>query len=245
MRICITGRSHMAALRNAVTEHKIDPAPHDITFIGAGSKQYAEEVDLREGVLLPRGNARQMFLLTSDGQYDHLDPLNFDAVVVYGTSVHLMMLFRSIMMAQKGDAVRFSTGFIRNGARHWLDAQPVMSRIAAMSARSGIPILLMLEPFFSEIYRTKLPKNARITPETRAAAYSGIHDAAASIGIGCLFQPEDTITETIFSRQQYGVGSRRLTGSGEEHELDDFTHLNSTYGAIALARILDHFASAR
>lgn len=105
-----------------------------------------------------------------------------------------------------------------------------------MRSRSNVPIILMFEPFLSERYREQLPKGVAISNSARDLVFEALQETVENAGAICLFQPEDTITDAIFSPQKFATGSRRLVGE-EKHDASDVTHLNSTYGAIALKEI--------
>ena len=62
-------------------------------------------------------------------------------------------------------------------------------------------------------------------------------EVTAEAGAICLFQPKESTCDAMYPPHELTVGSRRLSNSKEEHGGDDLTHLNSTYGAIALAHI--------
>lgn len=237
MHICVTGRSHMVALKNAIEEGKFPLGQHEVTFIGASSHAYRSETFVEDGVLRAEGKAAKMFLETSNGKFDHLDPKDFDAVVIYGTFFHLQTLMVSILRANPHSSDGMSSGFLALGVRDWLSKQPTIATIKAMRARSDVPIILMFEPFFSERFKEKMPEGATITPAFRDRVFDALREVTAEAGAICLFQPEETICDVIYSPHELTVGSRRLSNSKEEHGDDDLTHLNSTYGAIALAHI--------
>ena len=243
MRICVTGRSHIVALKSAIDEGKFDTGENEFVFIGASSKAYQTETYVSEGILKATGKAAQMFLKTSGGYYDHLDPKEFDAIVVYGSHFHLQTLFASLLRASLEVESGFSSAFLREGVRRWLLDQPTLGMIKEMKSRHQLPITLMFEPFFSERFKDQMPPNATITVETRDHIFDVLREACEEAGAVCLFQPEETITDVVYSHHELSVGSRRLAGSGNlEHEDDDVTHLNSTYGAIALKCIEQSFS---
>lgn len=244
MRLCITGRSHVAALKNAIQEGLFNPSPHEITFLAASSSSYRTELRIENGVIRASGRARDMFLRTSDGQYDHLDPNKFDALVIYGTFYHIQMLFASIMRCTPQDSHLLSRAFLGKGVATWLSEQPTISTIKALRCHTQIPILLVFEPFFSERYKANLPPDARISPETRALVYEALNDVVRDAGAICLTQPDDTITDMVFSKDALSIGSKRLGGAEAPHDAEDFTHLNSQYGKIALDMIFGHLPAA-
>lgn len=179
-----------------------------------------------------------MFLQTSGGAFDRLDPNAFDAVVLYGSHQHLQTLFSSILRASPTMNASFSSAFLRCGVTQWLSSQPTIDTIRAMREASSTPIILMFEPFYSVRFRDRLPEGSSISVELRDMVFGALRQVVEEAGAVCLFQPEETIVETIYSPHELAIGSRRLAGGANaEHDEDDVTHLNSTYGAIALSRI--------
>lgn len=238
MRICITGRSHMIALKNAVVEGKFDTGDDEFVFIGATSQLYRSDTYLENGVLRSRGRATKMFLQTSDGRYDSVDPKEFDAVTIYGTYFHLQSLFASILRASPKHCDGYSSEFLRQGVRNWLLRMQTIETIREMRARADIPIILAFEPFFSERYKEKMPEGAAISEITRDIVFDALRAIVEDAGAICLFQPEETITDVIYSHHELTQDSRRMSGGGTKaHDVEDLTHLNSTYGVLALEKI--------
>lgn len=244
MRICITGRSHMVALKNAVDEGKFDPARHDLVFAGASNQLYKDKVQLENGVLVPQGKASEMFRFTSDGACDRVDPKAFDAVVLYGSYYHLQSLFSSFFRTGPLTATTYSRDFLYRGAQEWLAAQVTLRTIHEMRARSPeTRIMLVFEPFYSERHKVRMPEGAEIPLPLRDTILSALADLVEAEGAQCLFQPEETIVHAVYSRDDLSVGSKRLTSSEDDlQSSDDVTHLNSTYGAIILQKILSALA---
>lgn len=237
MHICVTGRSHLASLRDAIDDGKFDTGQHEITFIGAPSVTYLNDTYVEDGVLRARGKAIELFRKTSNSKFDRLDPKDFDAVVIYGSSNYLQNLMGSILRANPHSCDGMSSGFLTLGVRDWLSKQPTIAMIKAMRARSDAPIVLMFEPFFSVRHKDRMPKGATMTPAFRNRIFHVLREVTEEAGAICLFQPEETICDVIYSPHELLMGARLLSNPKVERENDDLTHLNSTYGAIALAHI--------
>ena len=106
--------------KNALGEGKFDPGEDEYVFIGATSKAYRGETYVEDGILKATGKAKRMFLQTSEGRYEKLDPNKFDAVVLYGSFFHLQTFFSSILRANPAAADALSSSFLRRGAELWL-----------------------------------------------------------------------------------------------------------------------------
>ncbi|MCA0922316.1 hypothetical protein [Pseudooceanicola nanhaiensis] len=237
MKICISGRSHMVALKNAIEEGKFDTAGDEYVFIGASGKAYKNDTYVEDGILRARGAANKMFLQTSNGQYDRLDPQDFDVVVLYGTPVHVQALFASILRAGNAES-EFSSAYLRRATQKWFEAQPTLATIRAMRARSDTPIVFKFEPFFSEKYAERMPEGRQVSSKTRDIVFAALRESVEEAGATCVFQPESTIANVIYSPHELSIGSRPMAGEGsEQHDDDDVTHLNSSYGAIALKEL--------
>ncbi|MDQ2095190.1 hypothetical protein [Rhodalgimonas zhirmunskyi] len=228
----------MVALKNAVVEGKFDTGRDEFVYIGAPSKLYRTKTFLDNGVIRSKGKATEMFLQTSEGQYDAVDPKDFDAVVIYGGNYHLQGLFASLLRASSQQNNCFSSAFLTKGSQGWLEKTRTIDTIREMKARADAQIVLMFEPFFSERYKKKMPEGAVISEKTRDIVFDALREVVEDAGAICLFQPEETITDVIYSHHELAQDSRRMVGGGTEaHDNEDLTHLNSTYGAKALEKI--------
>ena len=183
------------ALKNAIDEGKYDTGDDEFVFLGATSDEYRGETYLEEGVLKASGKAAKMFLQTSNGKYDYLDPQVFDAVVLYGSYNHLQTLLASILKAGREQTKNYSSTFLHRGAREWLLQQPTIATIKGMRKFSDVPLILFFEPFYSERYKDQMPKHAEITQEQRDIIFNALREVVTEAGAICVFQPEETIKD--------------------------------------------------
>jgi hypothetical protein len=238
VKFAILGRSHIVALKNAVEEGKVGAGNHALTFLGAQSSVFRSSLYLDDGILCATDKAARMFQRT--GGIDHLDPRTYDAVVIYGTFFHMQTFFSSLIRASVDDdgPLCLSSGFLQEAAGVWLGKQVTLDYLRSFRMRApSVPVVLAMEPFFSERYEAELPKAVTVTPEQRDSILATFAETIKSAGGLPYFQPISTTTKTIYSKDEYCHGSQRLAGG--KQSADDVTHLNSSYGAIALRGILE------
>lgn len=242
-KIAVLGRSHMVALKNAVDEGKFDPGGpggNELVFFGAPNDSFRSGLRTENGVLRGDARAGKMFLTTSGGQADHLDPRDYDAVVVYGSYFTIQTFFSTLIRNAPGPGpLGLSQAFLRAAAADWLTAMPTLDIIRAFRDRApDTPVVLAFEPFYSQRYQSKLRKGVTISADQREIVFDALAEAVRAAGAVPFFQPRSTMADTIYSQDALSHGSRKLV-DGSEHDPDDMTHLNSTYGAMALSGIMD------
>ena len=238
MRICITGRSHIAALKKALDDGKRAFQEHEIVFLGAPHNLYYEEVTIEGGTLRAFGKAAESFLMTSEGKYSRLDPDEFDAIVFYGCYRKPLAVFRSIISLGRENSDYMSAEFLRACAKSWLYEQATLDRIKAITERSKVQVYLMFEPFDSEQAKVRQHPEALVSQELRQIIYDGLAEATADVGATAIFQPDETIVDQVFTLHKFSVGSTRLSSKEEKHGNEDFSHMNDEYGAIALDHLM-------
>lgn len=246
MRIAVIGNSHLAAFKLgwAAIENRHS---QQLTFFGAlgGTMNRTQLID---GALTPHSAAgRREFAWTSGGP-DRVSG-DYDAYILTGLQysyphiVHLFRRHRSPAFAEpNGRHGIVSDSFLREGAAQFLQESAAIHNINLLRQLTKAPILFAPCPFMAHgLLADDAYNHYWDRSDVREWSYEVYRKSTDDLrGICTVFeQPEETIVDKYFTKDQYSRGSVRLEeGNIRAHGERDFRHMNPTFGALCLDEML-------
>lgn len=238
MRVCITGPSHLAALRVAERTGLVDTSAHDITYFGHASF-ILRDAALRDGRLFI-DSARGAVPLAPDLLVEvNID--DFDALFYHGGVPDYPRLLKRAGL-DVAALERYSTEMMVRSFRRATDRFPPFRFARQLRAAFDRPIYLSSQPM-------------KAMPEAEAAAATAGPDAdrlarleritetaLEQLGFVYVPQPVDTVFGWQATRAEYSVGSVALDEK-RSHGSEDNEHMNQTYGARMFEAFLDRIAA--
>lgn len=242
MDICIIGNSHVAALKFAWEQVKADYPGRNITFFAVGASAATRaDWEFAEGqVRLRSERGRAGFAASSGGRRGVT--ADFDAHVVCGfhsikpaAQIHARCRTES-QRRDKGRALISEECFVA-ALRDGLMDRTGMAVTRLIEDNLGRPVTVIPRPFVSEAALEKRGYWSRVAATGDSVSLARLFRSAITslLASGSRFveQPAETVSDGIFTKVEFTIGSPKLK-AGREREEDDLYHMNSRYGALVL-----------
>lgn len=236
-RLAVFGDSHYACLRQADNQNLIDLSGVTVEYWGHVGRRF-RFLSCRDGAIVPDDDyTAQRFAKFNEKGRTFLPAADFDVIFFMSCRVEVTPLFQTLLAARRTGPF-LTSGLQARLARDSLRAQRFYLYARDLAAVGGARILLAPVSFPTEGYAGLRPRPGpavRTAPaDDRAAIWHLLADTATADGLTLLPQPEETVTEGLFTRAAFAI---------ENHEaLDDHAHKNPAYGALIFSRVLAHLA---
>lgn len=230
MKICVIGNSHVGALKLAWDELRLDYPGKEFTFFACGGSGMKEMV-VSNGRFIA-GNVRlKRRLEYTSGGVGEVVPEDYDLFLVYGLGLALTPF----------DETAFYSLAVKEAARKDRLEKSLNFRVCELLRTiTNKPVFIAHNPFPSQA----LKKGKRVSIDKVREEVSWCKkflECRASF----VSQPEVTIVDGFYTKQEYSKGSRKLeTGDkddGDLHPEDDFTHMNVEYGKVWVRDFFDAY----
>jgi hypothetical protein len=230
------------------------PSGWQPTFVGApAGALLGLRTKGKDRKIVPRGAKLTDWFERTSGGLSEIDLRNFDAVVVYGLALKTQDALATLGQFQPlifrfGSESRLisETAFSALIDAHYKSSTAV--HVLGLIKDCGKPIILAPSPLPNENLLLRSDYQWAKTKEGKGAAKWATdlcrekwRALAREFGATLLLQPNDTIVDDYLTIGEYAVGATRLTGVA----YNDPTHLNSTFGHIALENIGDVLLGVR
>lgn len=239
LRLAIFGDSHYACLRQAQNQKLIDLSGVDVEYWGHVGKRF-RFLSCRDGAIVPDDDyTASRFAKFNEKGRTFLPAADFDLIFFMSCRVDVTALFQTLLAARRIGPF-LTSGLQERMARDCLRGQRFYIYARELAAAGGARILLAPVSFPTEGYAGLRPQPAPAVraahAEDRAAIWQMLAETARADGLTLLPQPEETVTEGLFTRAAYAI---------ENHEaLNDHAHKNAAYGALIYVRVLADLAAA-
>ena len=257
MRIAIIGNSHLAAFKLAWND--LADTYRDITlvFFGSAGEEMRSKVAIENDCLVAvTEGAINDFHFTSGG-LTKIDFSDFDAVLLVGMDCRMLPLYSALKSNRIYDAP--SPSFSRKKVSHRIISAACIAQLcmdqmkntsmfhvlSLIRSVSKIPAFIIPCPFPSKacIYDNParwafLTRNASKT--LQQSYYEGLSGLCRSFAATLITQPENTITDLLFTKEELSVGSVRFDDHllTTLHKETDYVHMNGDYGKEVLTFVL-------
>ena len=241
LRTCLIGNSHLAAVKTAWDEH--GSASFDPSFYGALNRDWSHLV-VENGLLVASSSALAKQMQATGGATT-IDPAQFDAFVLIGFSLSFHRFAKVYETHRLAEHVTragapISPAGLRAAIRDFMDATVCLDVAKRIRSIFKGPILVCPIPNISAAARRLSQPEARklnvlsdeaiFAPALAGVIASVLGELAAKHGFTVLPQPEQTVEDLVYTREDYAIGQ---TKAGEP----DYLHANSAYGALVLDAI--------
>lgn len=257
MRVCILGSSHLAALKRAWDVG--DASNFEViqpTFLGSHTDSLKKVHCVAGRFHTDDPQVRRSLAMTSGLPDPELSIGDFDAFFVhalFNPNWITPYTLRAIRHAKSHGML--SSGLVRAVSQEILSRSGMIHMVRVIRTASDVPIVVSPQPYLSQAVLTSPDKGPAYASLEQLEDYTGPNftDAFGDVlraqglksGFSVLPQPLETIVMPCFSAHEFCVGSVRLTSNLDiEHPDDDFSHMNSAYGALVLRQLAAHFADA-
>ncbi len=230
-RLAIFGDSHYACLRQAHNQKLIDPSAVEVEYWGHVGKRF-RFLSCRDGAIVPEDDhTARRFAKFNDKGRTFLPAADFDVIFFMACRVDLRRLFLSLLAARRTGPF-LTSGLQRRMAGDGLADQRFYTYARALADTGTARIILSPVSFPTLGFAGLAPSDAvRQAPAAdRAALWQMLAERAAGDGITLLPQPEETVTDGLFTHPDYAVADFAA--------LNDHAHRNPAYGALIYSRLL-------
>lgn len=258
LQVAIVGNSHIGALKKAWDACNADIAPFArLTFFGAMSASFSALEFDEEGLHAPAGSElRQRFEGTSGG-LGRVDYALYDAILFVGLGVPYRIFAAQLKEHMTWDlAAKYPTPQLVSGAMlqaiaDELTAQRPVARIASALAAMppSVPMFTLAQPcppekiFAAGVFLERGPFDTDFADALydKYAALNRRH--ALTFGATFIEQDPGTWVRPGITHDRFNQDFVTIAGTVRNRE-DDFSHMNTDYGAATLRHVSSTMAAA-
>lgn len=255
MKIGVIGNSHLAAFKLGWELVKNEHQNFDLTFFGSPTTSM-RFLQIQDGALRPTTDLVKANLKWTSGGLDHI-PGDLDGYICVGMGfsfIHLIALLESHRTYQDYDPSDENThlisdGFLQAAMEGTLQNSISLQLIRQLRELSAAPIYCSPNPYAAVGILTSSKHGYFGFESTRDRAFRYYKQSLAEMLVPFsavpFEQPQETITNDMFTKDEYSKGSVKLkAGMSSMHESDDHFHMNAEFGAQSLREILRHARGA-
>jgi len=263
MKIGVIGDSHIAAFKLAWDELASAYPEVTLVFFGSAGQDMKEKVAIENDRLAAvTEDAKNDFYQTSGGLTE-VNFADFDVVLMIGMDCRMLPLYRALKSHRAYDAPAsikaanatayrtISSGCITRICIEQMQEASMFRILSLIRSVSRIPVFIIPCPLPSiacthdaSARWAFLTRNACET--VQQAYYQGLHALCRLFSATLITQPDDTVADFLFTREQLSVGSVRLDDHllTTPHKEDDYVHMNRDYGKAVLTLALRRIGQA-
>lgn len=231
--ICVFGDSHIACVKRAVDDGRVDIPADRLEFWGASGPDF-RGIHLRGGRLKPMTEeARAQVQMISSSGRDSLGAGDFDAFLFVGSRLRSHSYIVPMLWRARDEAGYLSQAVRDAVLDRWLTGCRAYraARAFAATGKSRVffsPASFMNDQIMDEktIARTI---NQEASASARADLWNGVAQRMGRDGVTLIAQPEQTVTRGCLTKIDYA--SERAV------EMRDPVHKNGAYGALILEQL--------
>ena len=233
LRLAIFGDSHYACVRQAQTQGLVNLEGIDLEYWGHVGRRF-NFLELRDGAIFPTDDftADRFAKFNAKGRR-FLPAADFDMILFVGTRVYVTNIFKPLLQASRS-GVFITSGLKRRMLEDHFCNQTGYRLARGLAATNTARIVIAPTAFWT---LGEPGLDSIVTPEVRAGTAQDRAEiwrlavlAAEAEGITLIPQPEETVTDGVFSRPEFAIGGYLERG--------DFEHRNPAYGALILNHAL-------
>lgn len=227
MKLCVLSNSHAAALKTGHDQlGEQDGQALALTFFASRHHGLAH-VEAREGVLQATLAEVDAELRFTSGGSGVLDPRDHDAFLIHALGLAYDYT--------QFDPVFRSTQYLTRVFSSSLARSLALALFGKLRSVTDKPIYLSHQPYVAEA-------DSRLRHKVGQSPHAGVPFAEVMRPlllqlegpVHWVEQPEDTVTNGLFTKQAFSEGSQRLaisaSSQGKRHGEDDHVHMNASYG---------------
>ena len=237
MKVCIIGNSHIAALKLG-WQSGLANRWHgtDLTFYGARGGDIAELL-VQDGQIAPKTETVAASLRATSGGHSMIDPLAYDAILVYGLCRDLNRQVQNLGTPYSAAALELAQ------LEYWIGSN-LLKVISAIREIDSRPLYVGAAPLEAAVARGI--SDNRLYAEFIRTSNDRVFALADAI---LLPQPMQTIVNGDATDLRFSIGSTRLavgdSFDDKRHPGEENRHMNAEYGALWLEQFLKRAASDR
>ena len=229
-RVCVIGNSHTACLKLAWNDLHFRLPNIALTFFADRASGVAA-MEPTNGGLIPVSDRVRKAISHTSGGHGVIDLRKYDATLLVGlTSGYPKFGY-------------YSNAAARQAMLDHIPTTPAFNLVKKVRQTSEIPIFLVHQPLRKKgedghddgglpTYREE---NAGVGPYRKIISAIN-HELFQDMNARILEQPAQTITDSFYTRSEFGVNAVRLDlGDGKIKEDDDRAHMNARFGNILLS----------
>lgn len=239
--VCIYGDSHIACVKRAVDEARLDLPVASLEFWGASGPAF-RGIHMKGGRLKPlTPEARAQAEMISDSGRDSLGATDFDVVFFVGCRLRAQTYIVPMLWREAEEA-----GFLSQAVRaavleRWLTGCRAYRAARDFAATGKTRVFFAPAPFMNDgVLDEKVIArsiNQKATAGQRETLWQGVAQRMAQDGVTLIAQPEETVTRGCLTKSDFA--SERAV------ELRDPVHKNGAYGALLLRDLFSRLDQAQ
>lgn len=233
--LCIIGDSHLGSLRRAVDAGLVSFPGRHVEFWGATGPQF-RQIDMKDGVIRARGAARDMVRKVNGHGRDEIRAGDFGTFLFYGARLRVAEFFAPCLHRQC-DGVGFASraametaadAFLR-ATRAWRMARDLAGAGAeVIFVPASFPTAQVIDHAAPGRLLDSYPKAIHATAQDRDRLWTLLCARSEGHGVTLIRQPEDTVTDGIFTDPRYAIDGAR--------ENRDAGHKSPAFAALMLGQ---------
>lgn len=255
MKGCIVGNSHLAALKLGWKEIAHDFPKIELDFFGS-HRDSMMRTEVRDGRLVALdAGVRSKLQMTGGAPEIELARYDFFAIVGMGFGLHpALAIFEShaIPSFQAGDRQVISEAAFADAMSDSLRGSTAGHIYWLLYTETSAPILIIPQPLNAEGILSSVRRGVIYKKINRLGIEKQISDIYASASLAALsghtdiiYQPPETVTSHIFTKDIYSDGSVRLNQAlDRQHSEADHAHMNARYGQVMLREMIARINAA-
>lgn len=239
LQFCVYGDSHIACIKNAVDEDRVDLTGVDLEFWGAAGPRF-RDLHFVDGRITPTSPEAERYLevINPEGRKE-LSPTDFEAYLFMGCRLRASEFLVPILRGHS-DATAFVSSAVRATMLfRWLEG--CRSYRVAREFAKNRPVLFAPAGFLNDRLikedEVQATINTGATLEQRAELWREVERAMAQDGVTLLAQPEETVIRGALTHFDYAAKPEAVDG--------DTVHKNGAYGALILNAAIAGAKAAR
>lgn len=245
-RLCLIGDSHLASVRRAVDCGLLNLGGYETEFWGADGPHYRDMVLRRGRLAVKTDTARERFQKINGQARDQVGPDDFDLIVFYGARVRTCYFFGPLLQRQYGGCLSLSTAALEAAARVFMTSSKFYRFAVAFARKGRTQVHVVTDPLLTADvvdhreaghFLDLWPQSVEATAADRARIWSAFERVAAADGVTFVSQPDETVTQGVFTHARYGVENAIETA--------DFGHKSPEFAALMLRNLEIGAAPAR
>jgi hypothetical protein len=236
--LCIIGDSHLACIRQALNEDRVDVGAVHLEFWGADGPRF-RDIHLIEGRLQPlSAEARERVEWINGNGRASVGAGDFTALLFAGCRLRAHEYLVPILW-RLGDEAGFLSQAVRRMVLHrWLNGTRSYRTAKEFAADGSTRVFFSPAPFLNDqvLSEADIARNInqQATAEQRAMLWDEVEQMMAVDGVELLRQPEQTVTRGCLSKIEFAPSNAVFSR--------DTVHKNGAYGALVLGRTLERMA---
>lgn len=212
--LLVFGDSNIGAVRRACDNGLLRFEGYDVEFWGAAGSEYRALKFEKGAIRATTKAAREMVLQVNEKGRDAIPAQAFDCYVFYGARLLLTEFFVHFLNRMIDPSRSASDEVLRRATAQFLSERRTVRMAQDMRAAGAKEIIFVSGGFpvwgvmdYTENGRLlkKNPLIAKATKAQRARIWAILHESFESLGFELIAQPDETVTNGLFTREEFAV----------------------------------------